>query len=409
MTDFMDPRCVIALFIAWLTLLLILVRKKFALGGAMLIAAVGISVSLGNGFSGVIRDIRATVGDPQTLDLLGVILLIFLLSALLRETRRMEAITVYLKDSLRDPRLVMIAVPSLVGLIPMPGGAMFTASITDEMGDEIHVGPADKVFSNYWFRHCWELAFPLYPGIVLAAGLLHVSPLELTWSLLPLAATAFLGGGILSFARWPSPRRDQRPIPAGAVAMGRPGILVMWPVLAVILTALFRIPLIWGLIGINVALGFAERVTWSSLKKCLRESLNGPIILLVFAVFFFGRTLQTTGFLDVLSAFLLGLGAPLWAISFFLPFCLGALTGVTPGFVGTVFPLLIPLWGDQTLLWGQFAYAGGLAGVFLSPSHLCLSLTQEYFRAGFRPVFRLLLVPVCLVMATAIFQLRTIL
>ena len=38
----------------------------------------------------------------------------------------------------------------------------------------MNTGPERRTFLNYWFRHVWEMVFPLYPSLVLAAGLMGV-------------------------------------------------------------------------------------------------------------------------------------------------------------------------------------------------------------------------------------------
>lgn len=102
------------------------------------------------------------------------------------------------------------------------------------------------------------------------------------------------------------------------------------------------------------------------------------------------------------SEFLIGAGLPMAGLSFLLPFVMGVLTGVTTGFVGAVFPLLLPMWpADQRLAWLQFAYASGLVGAFLTPSHLCLSMTQEFFKASLRKVVALVAIPCLAIMLAA--------
>ena len=44
-----------------------------------------------------------------------------------------------------------------------------------------------------------------------------------------------------------------------------------------------------------------------------------------------------------------------------------------------------------------FAFASGFAGVMLSPTHLCLVLTLQYFKADMAGTYRLLYLPVGLV------------
>ncbi|NLI75572.1 MAG: DUF401 family protein [Candidatus Riflebacteria bacterium] len=450
----MTPAWALGLFALWLALMPLLVRRGWPLGGVILAAAVCLALGLGRGLAGLWADARLVTVDPNLLELMAVIVLIYQFSFLLKTTRRMEAIAVVLQRTMRDPRYVLVAVPALVGLIPMPGGAMFTAPLTDEVGNSIDLAAEDKVFTNYWFRHCWELAFPLYPGIILCAGVVGLPPLTLAAALLPLAITAFAAGMALFLWRARSPGTAQARVatpfhpeaappsyegdpdmtpalisaagglpqvddtpssqgshlsrePSNVASPGarNPGLGVLWPILLVVGIALARIPLVPGLVGVIVVYAQAERVGWGEFLRQFRDSFNGPILVLVWAVFLFGQVLTSTGLLRLLADSLLGLGLPVAVLTFVLPFLMGALTGVTPGFVGTVFPFLLPFWSEDPVGWLQFAYASGLAGVFLTPAHLCLSMTQEYFRAPLRGVLWLLLPPVAAVVAVAALRL----
>jgi len=90
-----------------------------------------------------------------------------------------------------------------------------------------------------------------------------------------------------------------------------------------------------------------------------------------------------------------------------LPFVAGLVTGLTVGFVGTSFPFVIALMHapasgltpQATLV---LAYGCGYLGLLLSPVHLCLLLSREYFKAPFSGVYRLLVAPTLLVFLFAL-------
>ncbi|HNV72612.1 MAG TPA: DUF401 family protein, partial [Candidatus Ozemobacteraceae bacterium] len=284
---------ILAIFGFWILVLLYIALRGWGLSWAILTAALGLGTSLGQ-FTHLPAAAWTVTLDPQVSELLAVIILIAIFSQLLRDSHRMEGVSEYLIRVLQSPRWVLIAVPALVGLIPMPGGAMFTAPITDEVGNTIKLKPADKVFSNYWFRHCWELAFPLYPGIILAAGLMKVSPAELAWRLMPLAVAA-LAGGVLVFWHNSGKHGNQEMLHR---AENNVSWLVLWPILAVVGLAVVRLPLIPGLAGIILWYALAERIPWRRFVQTCREAVQWPIVLLVWAVFLFGRELQDTGVLS---------------------------------------------------------------------------------------------------------------
>jgi len=80
------------------------------------------------------------------------------------------------------------------------------------------------------------------------------------------------------------------------------------------------------------------------------------------------------------------------------------LTGVNQAFVAIAFPILLPIIGkgqpDMILL--MFAYVSGFCGILISPAHLCLALTADYFKAELRDVYRILIWPVSVVFSAAV-------
>lgn len=69
--------------------------------------------------------------------------------------------------------------------------------------------------------------------------------------------------------------------------------------------------------------------------------------------------------------------------------------GLTIAFVGTTFPILISLLRilnetQYMLPYMMLALVSGFVGVLLSPLHLCLLLSNEYFQTPLTPVYRFL-------------------
>src|SRR5208337_3550563 len=75
--------------------------------------------------------------DPSTLQLLGVITLIEMLTIFLEFTGSLQRILVALRRVFADSRVLIALVPSLLGLFPVPGGAMLSAPMVGVYGDEI--------------------------------------------------------------------------------------------------------------------------------------------------------------------------------------------------------------------------------------------------------------------------------
>jgi hypothetical protein len=80
----------------------------------------------------------------------------------------------------------------------------------------------------------------------------------------------------------------------------------------------------------------------------------------------------------------------------FIPFLVGLMTGLTVAPPAISFPILIPLFKDSPhfLSTMMLAYASGICGNMISPLHLCLVLTKNYFHADWGGIYRWLWLPV---------------
>jgi hypothetical protein len=114
--------------------------------------------------------------------------------------------------------------------------------------------------------------------------------------------------------------------------------------------------------------------------------------------------METSGSVESLSLYFAAKGIPLMPTLFVLPLVTGLLTGLTIGFVGATFPLIISLADGGTAGAVTFAFAAGFTGVLLSPVHVCLVLTREYFGADMGGIYRKMLFPAALVVAAAVLE-----
>ncbi|HOY64782.1 MAG TPA: DUF401 family protein [bacterium] len=70
-----------------------------------------------------------------------------------------------------------------------------------------------------------------------------------------------------------------------------------------------------------------------------------------------------------------------------------------PWFVGASFPIVISLLpagvmdSTERLAYFTLAYVMGYAGMMLSPVHLCLIVTKDFFKADFLKIYKQIAVP----------------
>jgi hypothetical protein len=167
---------------------------------------------------------------------------------------------------------------------------------------------------------------------------------------------------------------------------------------AIILVVVFKLGLSVAMASIVVAMFLVYRYPAREIMTALRESVSLNVILMVAGIMVFKGMLDASGAIQALPGVFAKSGLPPAVVFFALPFLVGILTGLTVGFVGSTFPIIVAMMGGSPDTGAiTFAFASGFAGVMLSPTHLCLLLTVRYFNADLAGTYRLMYVPVALV------------
>jgi hypothetical protein len=120
----------------------------------------------------------------------------------------------------------------------------------------------------------------------------------------------------------------------------------------------------------------------------------------------FKATIEGAGAAYILFSDMQYIGMPTPVLLALLPFLMGFATGISMGFVGISLPLLVPFitLGSQVNSYAlMLVYISGYVGVLLSPLHLCLILSTEYFKASFAKVYKLILPPLLAIEVVVVF------
>lgn len=396
-------------------------RKKVSLGNAFMLGAVLLGLVFGLGPVAIVRSAVLSLIQPKTLALSGVVCLILVLSHSLEAAGQMQRLLDRFRGLIRNPGLNLVLFPALIGLLPMPGGAIFSAPMVKHLGDRRGLSAAQLSYTNYWFRHIWEYWWPLYPGVLLTTAMAGLDIWVFILFLFPLtlvAATAgfwplrgHLGGPIeLNGSRRSQTKSFFRELTPVLIAIGFGlafGSLFSFLLKGNGASVAKELGLILALM---MAVGWVWRVNEFSggQKKAI---LLKPELLRMFymiaSILIFKGMLEDSQAVTAVSEEFVRWHIPLMPIAVLLPFLVGTVVGITIAFVGTTFPILISLIGtfgetQYILPYMMLALACGFVGVLFSPLHLCLLLTNEYFHTSLGPVYRQLLVPCAALMACSI-------
>jgi integral membrane protein (TIGR00529 family) len=375
--------------------IIVLMYRKINLWLSLLLATFLLGILFRMPITKISMDIASSILDTKTLFIIGAFVSILFFSNLLKETGRMNQIMEGFRSTLKDIRLVIALLPAIIGLMPIMGGALVSAPMVVEGSDELKLTPERRTFINYWFRHLWEYMLPTYPALVLAASLIGIPIRKLCWLNLPLTPAAILSGVIVGYWGVPKSTKTYENLSE------RTAIWILLKnlaplVFALILVVGFKVELVFAF-GITIAgMILFFRIGRQNILKGFKESIGVELLLTVAFVMGFKKVLESSQAIPTVSEALSSLGIPLWLVAMLIPLLVGVMTGVTIAPIGIGFPILIPLLQTHPdfLYYMMLAFAGGICGVMLSPLHLCLVLTKEYFRADWRGVYRLIWFPV---------------
>lgn len=389
-----------------IAVIIFLIRKKWNLGYIILLSSLLLGLLFGLNPKEIGINFVQAIMDPVTIRLIGIIVLVFLLSSILKRIESLKDIVDSLQKLVKDYRLILAFIPSFLGLLPMPAGAMFSAPMVKEIGDRAGLNPEEETFVNYWFRHIWEFVWPLYPSIILLSALLGVEVREIIIVQLPIALIALMLGLI-----WEQRylKREEASDKRGDFGLNIKKLFFStWPILLVIfLVIIIKIDLLISLILVILSLVLLNRSKMKTevIMEIIKKDIPLNTVVLIAGIMIFKRMLQATGAIMVIPGFFTELGVHPLVILFSIPFLIGMLTGITSAIVGIGFPVLLPFivsQGEVNLNYAMFAFVGGYMGHMLSPMHLCLVVTNDYFKADTGKIYKMLIPPLIIISLSAL-------
>ena len=302
----------------------------------------------------------------------------------------------------------LMALPAVIGLVPMPAGALMSAPFVEQAGGGQQAAPW-KTAVNYWFRHIWEYWWPLYPGVIVAMSVFELDAWRFISAQVLYTPVAVAAGYFFLIHPHVSHLADDGP---GDTGGSRRAARIMTPV-AIVVAAVFVVPfgleawapglglqsqklvavLVGLVVGLGVALGDQSPAERRGMVAGALSRKSLQVLVTLGGVLVFKFMLETSGLLPTAAGELSASGIPAVVAVAALPFLAGIVTGVAVGFTGVSFPLVVGLMhadgGTLTpLATLVLAYGFGYVGMMLSPVHLCLLMTRDYFATTLGSVMR---------------------
>ncbi|MEN8154619.1 MAG: DUF401 family protein [Acidobacteriota bacterium] len=391
--------------VSLIILLLLLLRLKISISLSLLILSLYSVLIFSIDIKRAINSSLLILIDETSLNLYLIISSVLYITMIQKREKMFDRLLLSLRSIFRNNKVVAMTAPAIIGLLPMPGGALVSAPLVETSVKDGNIPGEFKTFINYWFRHIWEFVWPIYAGLLLFEAMSSIPLKRIILIQSPYTILNIISGLLITY--WfmrknniKTPPVSEKSTPGKTISDFFAGI---WPVLLIILLFfIFSVPLYISMVITSVVLTIIKRTGIKDVLKMVFSPLILKTIFLMTSVLIFQKIISistifsTSGLGDIPFPLLIFL-------CFLISFSLGFLTGVNTAYIAISYPILLPLIkslpGFTSL--SIYIYVIGFAGILLSPVHLCLVLTNEYFKSNLLKVYKYLLPPVLLLMITS--------
>ena len=365
----MSQILLIIAFILSIIIILVISKKSLTIGifvGALFLGLISIPV---------IEIARLTLfvfTNINYLLLASAVALIPIIGTLLNESGLLERM---IKNFAFGRRALLMFSPAILGLLPMPGGALFSAPMVDKTASSID--GVRKTSINVWYRHILHLVYPLATALIIGGELAGLSIYVLAAYQTPL----FLLAGSLGFIfLLRSVRENDVEKKYSWSEFLKPlFIILLAPLIDFSLKTLFGLGYLATFIGVSVALGFT--IYYSNFDKkrifnIARKSKPWDFFLLILAIYLYQSIFVSSGVPSIIS----GASFSPYILLILAGFSLGFLTGRVSTPLIILIPIYIVKFGAMNPISFAMLYYSTLLGYIISPVHPCVVFTVQYFK-----------------------------
>lgn len=374
-----------------------------------------------------------TAVNFDTISLIITVLLITLFGSIMYKTLFLEKLLNSLILLFKSIQFLIAAIPALVGFLAVPGGAVMSAPFVDHLGNRINMAPGYKSGLNIFFRHLIVYFNPISPIIVIVSGINNMGIMPIIkFHFIPVTITIIIALIIINHF-WPTQEKtnnnpivnntkekeqgekgkewvkekignEKEPIKSALkqlVFYGAPLVT------ALVLTLLFTVHFIISLslaILLNVLLDIKTLRTLKDAKiiTIIKEDINWNLGLSIFVILLFGNFIKSSGSIPILADIITNSNLPLLMVVI----CTSILIGFTAGhpLVGSaiVYPIFLPIVGIENTIYISLILNCLYFGYVISPIHLCLIVSNEYFKSKYLESYILLVPLQFLLLASAV-------
>lgn len=401
----------IGVIIAFIVII-VLIRKKFNFGLSLIVGSLIIGIfslqtikpiDIPKAFiQGIVYNFEDQQINTETIELAVLMTLIFVLAKCMQETGAIKKLI----DSLRtffSKGGTLGVIPAIYGLMPVPGGALFSAPLIDKEGENFNLNKNQKNFLNVWFRHIW---FPIYPIssamiLVCSTDFSDIYIYKLIAANIP-AFIAFIVIGLIYLKIFTKNKCSDIPKPAKKNYSGLvyllPPILPILFYIGLLLVGFSdvkdyqRIVFILGVVASIVLLFVLVRLEWPEFRVMLKKSLSINLALAIFGIMIFREMFEVSKSNVIIANMINNLAFPAIIIVIIVPLVLGLMTGYNLGAIALSYFLVEPFFeftSVSTLGLTSLIFMSSLVGYLISPIHLCNVVSSDYLKTDTTRMYKM--------------------
>lgn len=377
---------IFALLIIAMAIIILMLRRHIPIGPCMLTGGLFIWLMKTPELHYLTQAFTETLSLPRTYDIIFALYFVMCLEIELRTSGALAGMVHALQKIFSSNRVTLAVMPAFLGLLPSLGGARFSAPIVEEASKGLELTNDHQAAINFWFRHIFEFSSPIIPGMIMACNIAGVAYSEFIMHLCWLTVLMFSVGWFVLIRPI---KADSIKENAGSQAADEQGWQDLWlslspVVLTFVLVVFFNMNASVGMgvvtAGLFLVLHFTKREV--SLKDVVVGAIDMKMFFNVLCILYFIQILTVTQVLQEIVTAFQSSPLPVPVIIACVSFIIGVLTGMSQGHVAIIMPIIAAMQTGSLNLAGV-AMAFGVAGQMLTPTHMCLVVTVDYFKANF--------------------------
>ncbi|KXB07032.1 hypothetical protein AKJ52_01090 [candidate division MSBL1 archaeon SCGC-AAA382C18] len=381
------------------SIIILLVGSRFHLGLSLFVGGVVLGLFTISP-SEVLNQVYLTFTEPSIVVLALALSMIPIIAGLLQESGGLDRIV----ENLRIGKRGFLGLsPALLGLLPIPGGALFSAPLIDRAGVNLrnHV----KAGINIWFRHILFFIYPLAPALIIPASIAGISVYTVILYQFPFFLL-LIGIGYLFLLRNAEGDMGYDSVFSLKDLAPPLAVILVAPILNFGLQNFFQfgireISTFFAILGSLLLALYLSDFRGDILEKSIRKTEPWNFVLIIFGIFTFINIFESSGIGSMIST----LSPSRMLLSIGFGFFLGLVTGRISLPASIIIPIFLTTFSFESLPPLVFAmiYFSIFMGYVITPIHPCVGLSLEYFDSEIGSFLKVMVLPVGLSMAVVSF------